>query len=225
MAAQIRLFDQTPAAAVEMPMPLGDALKWNSWYEDHVATRVEVFFAQSAYARCVEHAESDLNHEVGGALIGEVRYDPTAARTYIVIQDILPARYTAAGRAHVTFTQNTLVYLNNELESRFPGKRMVGWYHTHPRFGVFLSGYDAWLHRHFFDDPIQVALVIDPVNVQGGFFCWQTTGELDPKHCTGFYELSDMDGDSIVRWTNLAPALEAARVLEEDGPREKGEGQ
>jgi proteasome lid subunit RPN8/RPN11 len=100
------------------------------------------------------------------------------------------------------------VQLNNELEDRFPGKQMVGWYHTHPRMDVFLSSYDTWLHESFFGKPWQVALVIEPYADRGGFFCWQSEGRLDPRHYVGFYELGDTSYESVVSWDNLEPVEE-----------------
>lgn len=221
-ATRIKLLDESPEEFIDEPMPLDQSLKWVSKYEDQVDPRVQVFFAQSAYLKCIEHTESDMNNEVGGILIGVVRVDPTCPRPYILIQDVLPALYTDAGQTHVTFTQNTLVQLNRELEDHFPGKRIVGWYHTHPRLGVFLSNHDTWLHSHFFTDPTQVALVVDPHYRNAGFFCWQAGGKFDPVRHVGFFELSDVDEDSVVNLENLTPVIEETPTPCGEAVLEKG---
>lgn len=197
-------------------MPLDDSLEWISPNERLVDGRVRIFFKQSAYVKCVVHAASDKENEVGGMLVGEVRVDPMYPRPYIVIEDILPALHAESGQTSVTFTRDTLVELNSELENGFPDKRIVGWYHTHPQLGVFLSNYDTWLHGNFFNDPIQVALVIDPFRQHGGFFCWQTDRRLDPQHYVGFYELADTNEDSVVKWSNLEPVIDPV-IAEEKG--------
>lgn len=206
MAGRIKIADAAPVSLVDEPMPLDQSLEWISHYERLVDVRVKIFFSQSAYSGCIEHTASDSN-EVGGLLIGEVRVDPMHARPFILIQNILPALETQAGQTFVTFTQETLVKLHGELETRFPRKRIVGWYHTHPGLGVFLSSYDTWLHEHFFNDPTQVALVVDPRASHGGFFAWQTDRRLDPTHYVGFYEWSDVGDDSVVLWDNLEPVV------------------
>jgi proteasome lid subunit RPN8/RPN11 len=208
---------------LDQPMPLDRSIRWFSRHENKVDPRVHVFLAQSAYQKCVEHAASDLAHEVGGVLIGTAYIDTKQPRPYILIQDILPALYTNSGQAHVTFTQDTMVYLHNELEARFPGKRMVGWYHTHPRFGIFLSSYDSWLHQNFFRDPTQIALVIDPCAQNGGIFCWQPGWKFDPVHYVGFYELSDVDEESIVEWDNLTPVIDESPLDAHEHQEMKGE--
>ena len=49
---------------------------------------------------------------------------------------------------------------------------MVGWYHTHPGVGIFLSGMDLFIHQNFFTQMWHVAYVLDPRARTSGFFCW-----------------------------------------------------
>lgn len=164
-----------------------------------------VFVRPRAYVRCCAHAGSDVDNEVGGGLVGHWRADPATGEQFVVVEAVLPARYTRHGRAHLTFTHDTLVTMHDELEVRHPGRRLVGWYHTHPRMGVFLSGYDVWLHQHFFAPPWQVALVIEPHSATGGFFVRQVDGSLHPHRYVGFYELVRDPAHSVVHWVNLQP--------------------
>ena len=38
---------------------------------------------------------------------------------------------------------------------------VLGWYHTHPGWGLFLSAHDQFIHGNFYGGPHHVALVID----------------------------------------------------------------
>ena len=58
----------------------------------------------------------------------------------------------------------------------YPEYDIVGWYHTHPSFGIFLSHHDLFIHQHFFAQPLQVAYVVDPINQTRGFFQWHDGG-------------------------------------------------
>jgi proteasome lid subunit RPN8/RPN11 len=56
---------------------------------------------------------------------------------------------------------------------RTGGLRPVGWYHSHTRSEIFLSDADLEIHRRFFPEPWQVALVVKPHTFQptrAGFF-------------------------------------------------------
>jgi hypothetical protein len=55
----------------------------------------------------------------------------------------------------------------------YPDERIVGWYHSHPGFGVFLSDHDTFIHKNFFSAPQQVAWVYDPHSDEEGCFGWR----------------------------------------------------
>lgn len=42
----------------------------------------------------------------------------------------------------------------------------MGWYHSHPGFGVEFSELDVFIQRNFFSSPTQIALVMDPLDGQ-----------------------------------------------------------
>ena len=148
-------------------------------------------------------AASDLSNEVGGWLIGKWREDRKIMRQFIVIENILPAKHTRQGSAFLTFTHDSQVTLLNNLDSYFPGKVLVGWFHTHPHMGIFFSNMDAWLHENFFRDYWQVALVVEPVSSKGGFFVQGMDGKLDRNHYYGFYELLNRRKKSYMKWNNF----------------------
>ncbi|MFN2299423.1 MAG: Mov34/MPN/PAD-1 family protein [Anaerolineales bacterium] len=201
-----------PEAAGPSPsrMPIARARRWLSPFErDGMPSAVSVFFTQPAFVRVCALAGRDTDNEVGGVLIGRWRIDKHSGEQYIVAEAALPARHTRQGSAFLTFTQDTLVDLHQEQEDRYPGKRIVGWFHTHPRMGVFLSDYDIWLHRHFFGEPWQVALVIEPCSQIGGFFIWTEDGRLDGHAYRGFHEILGRSGKSLVFWNNLEPEAAA----------------
>jgi proteasome lid subunit RPN8/RPN11 len=187
-------------------MPLAKARRWNSPYDrDGIRSAVSVFLTQPAFVRVCALAGRDMENEVGGALIGVWRQDRRSGEQFIVAEAALPARHTRQGSAFLTFTQDTLVALHEEQEERYPEKRIVGWFHTHPKMGVFLSDYDLWLHRHFFPEPWQVALVIEPHTQIGGFFVRTEDGRLDNHEYRGFREILGRSGRSLVFWKNLEP--------------------
>ncbi len=190
--------------AVSQPREL--AQRWNSPYDGSgLQPNVSVFVTRPAYIRICVHACS-AEVEVGGALIGRWYQDERTGGQYIVVKHVLPARHTKQGAVYLTFTQNTILDFHDQIEKRFEGDRIVGWFHTHPRMGVFLSHYDTFLHHNFFPEPWQVALVVEPFSSVAGFFVRQVDGVFDPTRYFGFYEMDGANGRSIVRWQNLQKA-------------------
>ncbi len=185
-------------------MPLMRSKRWVSIHEhDEAQPLVKVFLSQAAYTRIAVHSTSELDDEIGGALVGMWCVDRDSGEQFVVVQHMLPARYTRQGSVYLTFTQNTIVDFHEQIEMRYARKKIVGWYHTHPRMGIFLSHYDTFLHNNFFPDPWQVALVVEPHSSVAGFFIRRAGGVLDPTRYFGFYELNGNLGRSMMNWRNL----------------------
>jgi proteasome lid subunit RPN8/RPN11 len=201
--SNVRLLPAVDTTPLRTKIPLAGARRWISPHDGDRSAVVSVFVTPHAFVRFCAHAGSDPDQEVGGGLVGGWHTDESAGRSFIIVQSAIPAKHTRQGSAFLTFTQDTLVAMNDELEERFPGKQLVGWFHTHPRMGVFLSKYDVWLHRHFFPEAWQVALVIEPHSATGGFFIRQQDGSLDVHRYFGFYELIREGDPSVVHWRNL----------------------
>ena len=178
--------------------------RWWTENEDGIQTPpVSVFITQKAYVKTNVHAGSDLENEVGGWLVGKWRADPETGDNFIVIEAILPAVHTKHGSAYLTFTQDSQVAMYDEMEDRYPESELVGWYHTHPKMGVFLSKYDLFLHQNFFTQQYQVALVIEPHSRTAGFFIPKADGSLDPRQYYGFSEIHNGSDRSVVHWKNV----------------------
>jgi proteasome lid subunit RPN8/RPN11 len=205
MKPTIRLLPQETPEALCSRIPIRNAILWqpdNGLIQPREPV-VSIFVTQKAYVRFCAHASSDLENEVGGWLLGKKRFDKESGEQFIVIDTILPAQHTQHGSAYLTFTQDTQVALHNHLQANYPEKDLVGWFHTHPRMGIFLSAYDTWLHQNFFPEIWQVALVVEPFSRTGGFFIRQSDGQLDPRSYYGFYELIGRKKRSVVHWRNM----------------------
>lgn len=116
--------------------------------------------------------ESEL--EIFGYLIGVIHQ--WVKKIYIVIQDHLFIK--GAVHSH-QFTTSQIEGTAGKYEERFQqlknkrnnsNLRVVGWWHSHPGFGCFLSNTDLITQQYFFPESYQVALVVDPKNREYKFF-------------------------------------------------------
>ena len=103
-----------------------------------------------------------------------VREKQPDGRYVVHISDSIIAKYTRMQGASVTYTPESWRYVNDRLAEMYPNDEavIVGWYHTHPGFGIFLSGMDKFIHQNFFTQIWHIAMVLDPLAQQSGFFCW-----------------------------------------------------
>jgi proteasome lid subunit RPN8/RPN11 len=111
------------------------------------------------------------DREVGGVLVGDVCRDEGGP--YVRVDATIDALHAEEQGTELTFTHATWDHIHKEMDTRHQGKRIVGWYHTHPGFGIFLSDRDAFIHQSFFNLPYQVALVYDPKSREHGVFVWR----------------------------------------------------
>jgi len=132
---------------------------------------LRVWMSPDTHGLIAEHARSDTRIELCGVLVGQVLRDSRGP--FLVIEDIIRGKDADNDPARVTFTQETWTYIFSELDSKHPSKRIVGWYHTHPGFGVFLSPMDTFIQDNFFNLSWQVAFVIDPLSGDEGLFHWR----------------------------------------------------
>ena len=122
---------------------------------------LRVNFSARAYADLICHAKEDLSSEVCGVLVGEVCQDSDG--DHVSVLAIVRGTSTRAGAIHVTYTQETWNQIHRNMEKEYPKLHIVGWYHSHPGFGVEFSDMDLFIHENFFRGRSQIAFVTDPL--------------------------------------------------------------
>jgi proteasome lid subunit RPN8/RPN11 len=139
--------------------------------------------------RIRQHARSHMTTEVCGVLIGDKRNGVVEVRASI------EASNAAQAGTHVTFTQDAWETIYRVKDESYPDQRIIGWYHSHPGFGVFLSEHDMFIQRNFFSSPDQVAWVYDPHTDEEGCFGW-IDGDI---HRISTFSIVDNNGDGVER--------------------------
>jgi proteasome lid subunit RPN8/RPN11 len=135
---------------------------------------VDILINEPAFRDAQAHAISSPEREVAGVLVGPPPEKQPDGRYVVHITDMIIARHTRMHGASVTYTPESWRYVNDRLAQLYPDDTavIVGWYHTHPGFGIFLSGMDRFIHHNFFTQIWHVALVLDPLARRSGFFSW-----------------------------------------------------
>jgi proteasome lid subunit RPN8/RPN11/Skp family chaperone for outer membrane proteins len=130
-----------------------------------------LFLAPDVHRGIQAHAKEDASVEICGVLVG--RWGKDDLGPFAEVTDYIRCDSASSKFAEVTFTHESWAQINEQMDSKFVDKRIIGWYHSHPDFGIFLSDRDCFIHEHFFSGPGQVAYVVDPVRDLEGVFEWQ----------------------------------------------------
>lgn len=151
----------------------------------------EVFVHLQAAEVMLEETLNQADVETGGLLLGEGCQDQQGR--YVQVLASLPARLAECSSSRLTFTHRAWNAMLQEREALYPQLQIVGWYHTHPGLGVFLSPQDEFIHRSFFRRWQDVAMVIDGHGRSWGVFRWREDRlELAPR----FFIMSEAYSDA-----------------------------
>jgi proteasome lid subunit RPN8/RPN11 len=156
-----------------------------------IGERVEedknIYISQPVYKEIHKFTQNKTTNESGGMLIGNVIEE--FGKTNIIVNGFIEAKYCEATPTTLKFTHETWEYVHKEMDKKFPGQKIVGWIHTHPNFGIFLSEYDKFIQENFFKADYQIAYVVDPIQDIEGFYFW-INGKIE--RCKGFYKFDKM---------------------------------
>lgn len=123
---------------------------------------------KSVYEKIMQHAKTDLHNELGGILLG--KYDE---QNNVSIEDIIIANKVENGPMHIKFTHDSWQGIYEQFDNRNDDLKIVGWYHTHPGIGVFLSSMDRFIVENFFNASYHLSLVVDPIKEEMGIFSYR----------------------------------------------------
>src|SRR6188508_3281201 len=104
------------------------------------ACLMNLYAHHAVYQTIMEQAEAALPNETGGFLLGHAGFDPDSRCWHNWIDEAVPIVPSDANPVHFSFTWKDVDSVRNRREQE--GKALIGWYHTHPGLGIFLSETD-----------------------------------------------------------------------------------
>lgn len=160
--------------------------------------REEVMLALDQFS----HLNSQGEH--GGFLIGKKQVLKTAEQYEITVERFVPIPQKSDS-SRLVINQDHYETVEQALK---PSEEIIGWAHTHPGFGVFLSEFDKKQHQRFFSKPWQIAYVMDNQVYERAAYHMI---EDEWNHLKGYYVLRDM-GDHEIGITTAARKKSSMRV-------------
>ncbi len=120
-------------------------------------SKKEILISAYVLAKMLAVDSLDKSKESAGLLLGYVNDEGT-----LVITDFDTGRQEQTS-TYVVLSDEALVQIVEDMHKRDKGETIVGWAHTHPSYGCFLSGTDKGTQRTYQNLFSQaVALVVDP---------------------------------------------------------------
>jgi len=125
-----------------------------------------VRFLRSAMNSILSHVGDDISLELAGLLFG--KFDATSGTTVLDAHAIADFN---ASLTHVRMDRQAWPRIWAATAERNRDLAIVGWYHSHPGHGVYLSETDRRTQAAWFRRLDYIALVVDPVGKRMGVFC------------------------------------------------------
>jgi len=157
--------------------------------------------------------------EIGGILLGRNQTRRLAIEDYVALdcEHAFGPSFALSPRDHAKLAELLAAEQNPE------GLKPVGWYHSHTRSEIFLSEADQDLHKRFFPESWQVALVLKPHifhPTRAGFFFREADGSIHAMDSYQEFVLEPLPVRPVPG--GVAPPVESApsaRLRHGPGPR------
>ncbi len=207
--------------ARSQPMPMDRSILWNPPAAPGATSPggrstsrspYPIFFQQEAVIALQDHLKSSPTQAIFGFLIGDVYRDPENGALYTVIDKTLKLSQPIYGDKTEVVVSRLWDRMQEQLKKA--AGTLLGWYHSHPGQGGFLTTHDVETHEKFFTEPWHVAILVaaEAGGVTGRFFR-ATQGNTDwHKTPLPFYELLQPDSikadgkkRSFIVWRNYKP--------------------
>ena len=131
--------------------------------EDMVDTSEQIYISSLALLKMIKHCKAGVPMEVMGLMLGEFidKYTISVVDVFAMPQKGSTVSVESIDEAYQQQFMELLKQVGRQENS-------VGWYHSHPQFGPWLSGTDVRTQQQFEQlDPRAVAVVLDPITSDG----------------------------------------------------------
>lgn len=149
------------------------------WPQPSGPNKYVVYADSVVIERIMAHARQDTERECFGLLMGNVYVDGKSGVTWIYLQDAIAASQVDADITTVEVSREEFMRINDEVdrirEQTNDDVRKIGWYHSHPNYGIFMSNTDRLNQKRYYYQEWQLALVVDPIRGTLGFFRGSTS--------------------------------------------------
>jgi len=159
--------------AIDRDAPAPERIKPHDWLSSELKERYfkrlekkgyfELYVSKQAAEKMVNHAKryGRIKQEALGFMLGDVC--TSGRKRFEMVRDIVTGPLlTSADR--VRFDKESYAELFAELDASGFDYVIVGWYHSHPGYGCFMSKTDLSTQISAFRESFHSAIVVDPIN-------------------------------------------------------------
>ncbi|MBS7625473.1 Mov34/MPN/PAD-1 family protein [Candidatus Bathyarchaeota archaeon] len=159
--------ERIPMRRIRMPPPISSQL---TIYRGEGPAPFQIGVAPGVTEAVMANAKAHTNRagkpdeEVVGLLVGRV------VGNTVVVEEAIACRASYSDVTEVAMDPKNLAEIVDKIMREGGGRSIVGWYHSHPGLGAFLSDVDVKTQLTLQQFSHVIALVVDPLKEEFGFF-------------------------------------------------------
>lgn len=135
---------------------------------------LRIYMEDYVHTYLYQYARSSVNGEKLAVLMGKnIVID---GMNTVFISGVIQARFTEKLKGTETITSQSWKYISEDMEKYFSGLNIVGWMHSRPSFGAFVTSRDEAYHKKVFGAGTQVFFVVDPTDRLDRFYVLNEAG-------------------------------------------------
>lgn len=93
--------------------------------------------------------------------------------TYVFIKGAIVAEGAQAASDHIGFSEEIWKHIQEEEEKYFPFQHVVGWFFSEAQLAIQMTEVFSKVHLQYFGGAERVLMLMDPVEKEDGFFCYE----------------------------------------------------
>lgn len=132
-------------------------------------TGLRIYLEDYVYTYLYQYAKLYRGQEKCAALVGS--YTENLDEMSAIISGALQVNEIESEEGNM-LSETHIEEIQKQIERYFPNSQLMGWMHTQPGYGIFLTTHDMKIQQTLFKEPYQTLMIIDPIENTDAFFAW-----------------------------------------------------
>lgn len=168
-------------------------------------------FVFSFLNQCSKEKKGD---EIIAVLMGE-NYT-IDGNNVLFINGAIKGKHTIAENGMIKLSEKSFEIIQEEINTYFPGKEIVGWYYSQPGFSDYINDEYINYHKQTFKKPYEVFFLSDPIENVCSFYRYSENSFQDIKGFIIYYEKNEQMNEYMLANKTVDINIEKEKFKEKD---------
>ena len=151
-----------------------------------IESGLKIYMEDYVSSYLIQYATAGGYDERLAVLVG--RYMQIDSVPVVFISGAILGKHTHEENGILKFTRQSMEYVDEQIETHFPGMEIMGWMQSQPGYGTFLNPQYKSYHKQFFGKNHQTLFVIDPLEKVNTFYINKNGGVHESNGYFIYYE-------------------------------------